>query len=678
MEKRRVSIRRRIQAIVIFMMAAMVATICAVVIVSMLRIRRNAETVLVSRLEYDLSNSVNFKAELAGAEFKRFRSYTVTLAEYINDLYQHPEKYAPREVMPPKMEDQGITTKRYIADSSIPYSKLKDECMLLGNVENLFSPIVRENSGEILAIYVSTESGLQISTDPDSDITANRDGSEVYLNFFDRIWYKNVKEQQQIGFTNVYEDVYGRGNMITCAAPIFGHDGKFAGVVCMDMLIDNLYSALVEFDIMEGSGDYAFLIDKNGYAVSPKYKDMNIRADQDISDEVADKMLSGNTGVSLSSSGNYYAYAPIEGIDWTMCIHVPQKMVLEPVRDIDKKIQGFIAMVIFVFIIVMVIMIVFVRRFSRSITEPLYALRQDANEISSGNLNHVAKIYYNDEVGDLAISFNNMATSLKDYISNLTEVTAEKERIGAELGVANQIQADMLPRIFPPFPEKKEFDLYATMNPAKYVGGDFYDFFLIDDDHLCMVMADVSGKGVPAALFMVIAKTLIKNRATMGGTPSEILAYANDQLCVGNDAELFVTVWIGILEISTGKGVAANAGHEHPVIMRAGGDYELVKYRHSMAVATFPGIKFKEHEFELNPGDRLFVYTDGVPEAINKNEVGFGDERMLQCLNAHKDSTVEEVLSEMKKSIDTFVDGAPQFDDITMLMLYYYGTEGKQ
>jgi sigma-B regulation protein RsbU (phosphoserine phosphatase) len=268
-----------------------------------------------------------------------------------------------------------------------------------------------------------------------------------------------------------------------------------------------------------------------------------------------------------------------------------------------------------------------------------------------------------------------MAISLKDYIKNLTEVTAEKERIGAELNVATQIQADMLPRIFPPFPEKKEFDLYATMSPAKEVGGDFYDFYLLDDDHLCMVMADVSGKGVPAALFMVIAKTLIKNRAQLGGSPSEILAYANEQLCEGNDAELFVTVWIAILEISTGKGVAANAGHENPVIKRAGGDYDFVKYKHSPPVAILEEAEFEEHEFELHPGDRLFIYTDGVPEATSAADELFGEDRMLAALNENKDETVENVLHNMKKSIDEFVGEAPQFDDITMLTLNYYGNQ---
>ncbi|MBO5564048.1 MAG: PP2C family protein-serine/threonine phosphatase [Lachnospiraceae bacterium] len=266
-----------------------------------------------------------------------------------------------------------------------------------------------------------------------------------------------------------------------------------------------------------------------------------------------------------------------------------------------------------------------------------------------------------------------MAESLKNYINDLTAMTAEKERIGAELNVATQIQADMLPRIFPPYPERTDLDIRATMTPAKEVGGDFYDFFLVDDDHIALVMADVSGKGVPAALFMVIAKTLIKTRTQMGGSPSEILADVNNQLCEGNEAGLFVTVWLGIIELSTGKGIAANAGHEHPALRRGDGSFEMIKYRHSPALATIEGIPFKEHDFELSPGDTLFVYTDGVPEATNAESVLFGEERMLDALNSKAHGTPDEILQAVKDGIDGFVAGAEQFDDITMLCFDYYG-----
>ncbi len=314
----------------------------------------------------------------------------------------------------------------------------------------------------------------------------------------------------------------------------------------------------------------------------------------------------------------------------------------------------------------------------RSFVDPLVRIRDNVTEFAQNETvttTTLEDIRTKDEIQQLAESIDQMEGDIVDYIGKIKTITAEKERIGAELNVATQIQADMLPRIFPPFPERTEFDIYATMDPAKEVGGDFYDFFLVDENHLCLVMADVSGKGVPAALFMVIAKTLIKNQAQQGKSPSEILFNVNNQLCEGNEAEMFVTVWLAIIEISTGRGVAANAGHEHPAIRRAGGRYELVVYRHAPAVAAMEGIRFREHEFELHPGDSLFVYTDGVPEATDAHNELFGPERTLEALNRDPEADPQALLGNVREAIDGFVGEADQFDDITMLGFHYTGKE---
>ena len=249
--------------------------------------------------------------------------------------------------------------------------------------------------------------------------------------------------------------------------------------------------------------------------------------------------------------------------------------------------------------------------------------------------------------------------------------SAARQRIETELNVATQIQADMLPRIFPAFPEREEFDVYATMNPAKEVGGDFYDFFLVDDDHLAVVIADVSGKGVPAALFMVIAKTLIKNHAQNQEAPGTVFTQTNEQLCEGNDAGLFVTGWMGVLEISTGKFVYVNAGHNPPLLKRAGGTFEWLKSRPGFVLAGMEGVRYRENTLQLEPGDRLYLYTDGVTEATNSHEELFGDERLQNALNEYMDLPVEQFLPKIKECIDAFVGDADQFDDITMLALDY-------
>ncbi len=284
-------------------------------------------------------------------------------------------------------------------------------------------------------------------------------------------------------------------------------------------------------------------------------------------------------------------------------------------------------------------------------------------------------IHTGDELEDLADAVKKMDGDLRDYISRLSAVTAEKERIGTELNVAKRIQEGMLPNIFPPFPEREEFELYASMIPAKEVGGDFYDFFMVDDNHIALVMADVSGKGVPAALFMAISKVLIKTSVQAGRSPGESLERVNNQLLEGNDTGLFVTVWLAVIDITTGKGVAANAGHEHPVVRRAGGDFEIVKYKHSPAVSTIEGVQYKEHEFILERGDSIFVYTDGVTEATNENMELMGEDRMIDALNRHKDDGTSQILSAVKKEIDIFAGSAPQFDDITMMIFEYKGCE---
>lgn len=314
----------------------------------------------------------------------------------------------------------------------------------------------------------------------------------------------------------------------------------------------------------------------------------------------------------------------------------------------------------------------------KNFIDPIMLIRDSVGKFAKGSAqadDSLNKIKSGDEIEDLAKSVHDMEKEIINYIDDIKSITAERERIGAELNVATRIQADMLPSVFPPFPDRDAFDIYATMSPAKEVGGDFYDFFLIDDDHIAMVMADVSGKGVPAALFMVIAKTLIKNRSMMDEkmSPAQILYDVNNQLCEGNDSDMFVTVWLCIIELSTGKGIASNAGHEHPAIKHEGGQYSFKEYKHSLAVAVFPEAKFEEHEFQIMPGDSIFVYTDGVVEATNVADDLYGTKRLLDALNIEPDADAKQLLTNVKKNVEEFVGATSQFDDMTMMCFKYYG-----
>ena len=277
------------------------------------------------------------------------------------------------------------------------------------------------------------------------------------------------------------------------------------------------------------------------------------------------------------------------------------------------------------------------------------------------------------EIAQLAESIDTMETDMVSYIKNMTAVTAEKERISAELGLASKIQENSVPNDFPAFPERTEFEIHASMDPAKEVGGDFYNFFLIDDDHLAMVIGDVSGKGIPAALFMMVTNILVSDRTQMGGGPAEILAVVNDLLCTRNSAGMFVSVWLGILEISTGKLTAANAGHEYPAICRAGCAFELFKDKHGFVLGGLNGMRYRDYELQLLPGDKLFIYTDGVPEATDADKNMLGTERMLGALNEDASASPERILRNVRGAVDGFAKDTEQFDDLTMLCVEYKG-----
>ncbi len=325
--------------------------------------------------------------------------------------------------------------------------------------------------------------------------------------------------------------------------------------------------------------------------------------------------------------------------------------------------------------------LIFYRKTKKGVLKPIKQLNSAAKEmvgdLESENI-VLPDIHTDDEIEELSDSFEQMNVELRDYIEQLRLATAEKERIGAELNMAKDIQAAQLPSASSAFPDRKDFEIYASMNPAKEVGGDFYDFFLVDDDHLAMVIADVSGKGIPASLFMMISKILIKNRLIAGDSPSAALEKVNNQLIETNNIKpkQFVTVWLAVLELSSGKGKAANAGHEHPVLKRADGTYKLVEYRHSPPVSLIKGLRFREHDFEMKPGDKLFVYTDGVAEAMNSERELFGTDRLLSVLNSDQKASPQQMLENVINGIDAFVGDAEQFDDITMLGFAYNGSDG--
>lgn len=371
---------------------------------------------------------------------------------------------------------------------------------------------------------------------------------------------------------------------------------------------------------------------------------------------------------------NYTAVSPILDENGNAIAEIQYILDMQAVRD---HLRVFLYQMLGIsFSIICVALLLYMILVKWMVLNPVEKLSQFTTDIiKSGNFEKKKiELKTRDEIEDLGQSFNFMIEQLEDYIENLTNVTAEKERIGAELNVATHIQSSMLPCIFPAFPDRDELDIYATMTPAKEVGGDFYDFFMVDERHIAIVMADVSGKGVPAALFMVIGKTLIKDHTQPGRDLGEVFTEVNNILCESNDNGMFITAFEGVLDLVTGEFRYVNAGHEKPFIYRKNGEYEAYETNAGFVLAGLEDIEYQEQKVNLSIGDKIFQYTDGVTEAVNKDKKLYGMDRLQHALNEKcLECSPEETLRLVKEDIDAFVGDNDQFDDITMLCLEYTG-----
>ena len=380
----------------------------------------------------------------------------------------------------------------------------------------------------------------------------------------------------------------------------------------------------------------------------------------------------------LADAGGYEDYYSLLGFIDGHTLLIGMTYDLSPILSSIKSstVQSTTNAVIFQIILSVVCLLLtflFVLRPLKKVQENI-RLYKETKE-SATVVSNLSGMQSRNELGQLSEDVVGLTEEMDDYLRKIETFTAENERINTELGLATRIQGDMLPNIFPAYPERPEFDIYAEMDPAKAVGGDFYDFFLIDNDHLGMVMADVSGKGIPAALFMMATKIIVASCAMLGQSASEILTKTNEAICSNNREEMFVTIWVGILEISTGKLTAANAGHEYPILKRANGSFEYVKDTHGLVIGAMNGLKYKDYELQLEPGSKLFLYTDGVLEATDPENNMFGSERLLNVLNENSAACPEEILHNVRRAVDSFAKGAEQFDDLTMLCVEYIGKD---
>ena len=416
--------------------------------------------------------------------------------------------------------------------------------------------------------------------------------------------------------------------------------------------------------------------DISGYAYMPGQYISNDNGTIDSWDEIQ-KIITSTSHMSLSHSSliGYAAtdYVPLYAQDGTLIgLTVIDTSIIEFSDELTLFMKIFVPALLAIFLILSLLLS---RIMDRRVMSPIrllanaaksYTKRDKVNIEENTNYFKNIKLPASDELSELGSTMADMEENINLSIQEIRHISAERERISAELNIASQIQQSALPT---DFNVDDKVDLFASMTPAKEVAGDFYDFFKIDDDHLAMIIADVSGKGIPAALFMMKGKELIRMRAEKGGRPSEILEYVNNALSKGNDNAMFITIWLGILEISTGILTASNAGHEYPFIADKNGVFRIYEDPHGAFCGAFEGLTFEDYEITIPKGGGLFLYTDGVAEAKRANDEMFETSRIEKSLNAHPNSTSKELLTAINSSILEFTEGEEQYDDITMMCL---------
>ncbi|MBI2470806.1 MAG: SpoIIE family protein phosphatase [Planctomycetes bacterium] len=504
-------------------------------------------------------------------------------------------------------------------------------------------------------------------------------GGESYRYFY-LDWYQIPKELNRAVWSEPYYDE-GGGNIIMCtySVPFYKTiSGKkqFMGIVTADVSLNWLEEIVSSIRISRTG--YGFLISRKGMMVTHPTSSLimnetlfsiaETRNDARLR-EIGREMINGKSGFVpvediVSGKKCWLYYAPLPSSGWSLGVLFPQEELMADIVHLNHTVflLGIIGTALLLGVIVFI---------SRSITRPLRILARATTDIAKGNLDiEIPAIKSRDEVGRLGESFISMKRSLKQYIKELTDTTSAKERIESELKIAHDIQMSILPKIFPPFPNRPEFDIYAIIEPSKEVGGDFYDFFLMDD-YLYYVIGDVSGKGVPASLFMAVTKTLIKAKTDKDMMPDEILTKVNKELCVGNDSSMFVTIFCGRLNTQTGEVFYSNGGHNLPYFLYSHGSAELLENTGGMALGIMEDVKYQTKKIMLRTGDGIFLYTDGVTEAMDSSENLFSDRRLKEFLQEVSGFSPKKLIQDTVGTVKKFASGAPQADDITIMALKY-------
>lgn len=678
----------------------------------------DAEEALRDLAVDNLQKITSEKATAIEEKFITVETYVLGIAAQAQDIYGHPEKYPDREVELPipdsnKLAAQllwSVDLESDVSSESDVMPSFTQEILKLGNLQDMLVQY-NANNDMVSSAYIATESGWMIQADYIAYSKYNITSTEanldhpLYYEAKDRQWYKRAREKGsgQIAYTDVIRDIHEGGDCIVCASPVYYND-RIVAVAGIGSYLETVSDAVLNMDV--GEEGYAFLVNEKGQILVSGKTDGETaaHADQTVdlreSDnlmlrEAAVGMVSGKSdSIELMLDGRdvYLAYAPLKRLGWSLVTVIDEAQVIAPAQESQERILALtkdmgsrqdraIRYVLAVYTGTLICITLFVcisgTHFSGKLTEPIRSLTYEVTKWDGSNLDYRIDLKTGDEIEDLGNAYNGMIAQIREYVGNLANVTAEKERIRTEIQVASRLQADMLPEVEGVFADRADFMLAASMTPAKGVGGDFYDFFLLDKDHLALVMADVSGKGVPAALFMVVSRTMIRSRLMTVGKGEGALADAveevNKSLYDNNKELMFVTAWIGVLDVVSGVVDFVNAGHCRPLIRRRNGLCEYETTFGGMMLAGMEETTYRQGSLKLNKGDMLLLYTDGVTEATGPSKELYGEQRLKQTVEDAGSISPKEELDVLWKAVDGFREDEPQFDDITMLAITWRG-----
>lgn len=628
------------------------------------------------------------------------------MRDQVEDVFRHPENYARKEVLPPRKENAGVYTLQLLCPNGVENIDPKSMEMLerLANLAPTMKEIVKGNVGYTFDCYVALPDGSTIAMDDLSDRKFDENGK---VNDYDprvRPWYVGAVKKGDVFFSNAVASAFYDFKVIVFGVPVYV-DGELVAVIEGATELEILQKKITERNI--GKEGFSILISDSGQLICSPRKEGELKVsddpDADIRTSVNPELmelvecaLSGKTGtdiVTVDGEKYYAAHAPLITIGWTQIAFVSEDEMMEPTNKLVQQMESLkdamldrignefsrhLLLLVLILLVFMQISIIMVSFLAKKSVEPINHMTKAVTDFVGEDMAFEMEDLYKtgDEIEELAVSFETMSRRMKEYVNEIVENAAEKEKLQTEMKAATQIQEKMLPRIYPDFYDKPGYEIYAKMVPAKNVGGDLYDFFYLDEDHLAFMIGDVSGKGITAALFMVLCKQMIKSQVLFyGGDLVAAIKEANVRLCEESADSMFVTVWIGIITLSTGELNFINAGHVYAAVKKANGDFEIVEDNHSLLMGALDFAEFNLNTVTLGKGDVIYLYTDGVTEAHNINCELFGDKRLADALNEGKELPPDELDDLVRRKLAEYSKGQEQYDDITTVVFKYNGID---